>query len=136
MLGELALVGYRKANSSACEVIFQCTNYRNTYLNWELSLNAQFSHISLNTLRHTEGTIVIDHIGPHPVKYEMISTNTTFIRATVTMDPAELDGATIVCNGITMTLSSSISSKLCLCSKQRVKMTLTVMKQKYNQELL
>ena len=135
MLGELALVGYRKVNCSACEVIYQCTNYGSTYLNWELSLNGQFSHISMNILRNPEGSILIDYIGPHPVKYEVISTNTTFIRATLTMDPVELDGAIIKCNIFTLTLSSYISSKLSLYSKQRVRMTLT-MKQKYNQELL
>ena len=80
-------------------------------------LNRQNSHINLNTQRHLEGTILIYRIGLHPVKYEVISANTTFVRTTVTMDPVELDGATIVCNGITMTLSSFISSKLSLCSK-------------------
>ena len=136
MSGELAFVGYRKVNCCACEVIYQCTNYGNTYANWYLSLNHQNSLISLNTQRQPEGTILIDRIGSHPVKYEVISANTTFIRTTLTMDPVELDGATIVCNGITMTLSSFISSKLSLCSEQCVKMTLTIMKQKYNQELL
>ena len=105
------MVGYRKVNCSACEVIYQCTNYRITYLNWELSLNGQFSYISLNTQRHPEGTIIIDRIGSHPVKYEVISANTTFIRATATLDPVELNGTTISCNTITMTVSSSVSSK-------------------------
>ena len=100
------MVGYRKVNCSACEVIYQCTNYRSTYLNWELSLNGQSSHISLNTQRHPEGTILIDVIGPHPVKYEVISANTTFIRATVTMDPVELNGTTISCNTKKITISS------------------------------
>ena len=130
------MVGYRKVNCSACEVIYQCTNYRSTYANWELLLNSQRSLFSLNTHRHPEGTIIMDHVGPYSVKYEVISANTTFIRATVTMDPVELEGATITCNIFTMTLSSFISSKLSLCSIQRVKMTLTTMKQKYNQELL
>ena len=113
MLGELALVGYRKVDCSTCEVIYQCTNYRSNYLNWELSLNGQFSHISLNTQRHPEGTIIIDHIGSHPVKYEVISANTTFIRATVTMNPVELNGTIITCNSITMTLVIFDTSKLC-----------------------
>ena len=113
MLGELALVGYRKVNCCVCEVIYQCTNYRSTYLNWGLSLNVDFSHISLNTQRHPEGTIIIDHIGPHPVKYDVISANKTFIRATVTMDPVEVNGTIISCNSVTMTLSAFIASKLC-----------------------
>ena len=53
----------------------------------------------------------MDHVGPHPVKYEVVSANTTFMRATVTMDPIKLNDTTIVCNGITMMSSSSISSK-------------------------
>ena len=113
MLGELALVGYRKVNCSACEVIYQCANYRSTYLNWELSLNHQNSHFNLNSYRHSEGTIIIDHIGQHPVKYEVISANTTFIRATVTMDPVELNGTIISCNRVTMTLLIFDTSKLC-----------------------
>ena len=105
------MVGYRKVNCSSCEVIYQCTNYRSSYLNWELSLNGQFSHISLNTQRLPEGTIVIDCIGPHPVKYEVILANTTFIRATLTMDPVELNGTIISCNIMTMNVSISIPSK-------------------------
>ena len=112
MLGELALVGYRKVNDSACEVIYQCTNYRSTYANWELLLNGKSSPFSLNTYRHPEGTIITDHVGSHPVKFEVISANTTFIRATVTMNSVELSGTLIVCNGNTLTLSSFISSKL------------------------
>ena len=114
MLGELALVGYRKVNCSACEVIYQCTNYRSTYLNWELLLNSNSAPFSLNTHWHPEGTIIISHVGPHPVKYEVISANTTFVRATVTMDPVELNGTTIICNGITTTLSTLLSSKCML----------------------
>ena len=117
MLGELALVGYRKVNGSACEVIYQCTNYRSTYLNWDLSLNGQFSHIALNTQRNPEGTVIIYHIGSHPVKYEVILANTTFIRATVTMDPVEFNGTVIICNGFTMTLSVFITSKLCCLTR-------------------
>ena len=105
------MVGYKKVNCSTCVVIYQCTNYRSTYLNWELSLNGRFSSISLNAQRNQEGTIIIDHVGPHPVKYEVISANNTFIRATLTMDPADLNGTIIICNGITMTVSSAISSK-------------------------
>ena len=111
LLGILVLIGLNKVNCQACEVQYQCTNFRRTYLNLELSLNYQFSHISLNTLRHPEGTIIIDHIGSHPVKYEVISANTTFIRATVTMNPVELNGTIISCNGITMNVSISIPSK-------------------------
>ena len=85
--------------------------YGSTYVNWELSLNRQTSHVSLNSLRHAIGTTIIYHIGPHPVKYEVISANTTFMRATVTMDPIKLNGTTIVCNRITIMSSSSISSK-------------------------
>ena len=113
MLGELALVGFKKVNCSTCEVIYQCTNYGSTFLNWELSLNVQYSHISLNAQMHPEGTILIDHIGPHPVKYEVILANTTFIRATVTMDPVELNGTIIKCNNIAKTLSTFNTSKLC-----------------------
>ena len=111
MLGELALVGYRKVNCSACEVIYQCTNYRSTYANWELLLNSKSSVFSLNTHRHPEGTIIMDHVGPYSLKYEVISANTTFIRATLTMDPVELNGTIISCNSITTTLTSSIPSK-------------------------
>ena len=114
MLGELALIGYRKVNCSTCEVIYQCTNYRSTYLNWELLLNGKSSPLSLNTQRHTEGTIIVDHVGPHPVKYEVLSANHTFIRATVTMDPVEHNGTIIKCSGITTTLSTLISSKCML----------------------
>ena len=118
MLGELALVGYRKVNCSSCEVIYQCTNYRSIFLNWDVSLNGQHSHYSLNIQSNLEGKI--DYIGSHPVKYEVISANTTFIRATVTMEPVELNGATIVCNGKYMTLSSSISSKFVFGIKHQV----------------
>ena len=110
MLGELALVGYRKVDCSTCEVIYQCTNYRSTYLNWQPSLNVQFSYISQ---WHPEGTIIIDRIGSHPVKYEVISANTTLIRATVIMDPVELNGTIISCNRVTMTLLIFDTSKLC-----------------------
>ena len=105
------MVGYRKVNCSASEVIYQCTNYRSTYLNCELSLNGQNSILSLNTQRQPEGTIIIDHIGSHPVKYEVISANTTFIRATLTMDPVDLNGTTISCNTISVTLKTSSSRK-------------------------
>ena len=111
------MVGYRKDNCSTCVVIYQCTNYRSTFLNWELalyglSLYGDFSHVGLNTLRHPGGTIIIDRIASYPVKYEVISANSTFISAIVTMDPAQLNGTIISCNKITMTVSSSISSKV------------------------
>ena len=45
------------------------------------------------------------------MKYEVISANTTFIRATVNMDPVELNGTTISCNNIATTLTISSSGK-------------------------
>ena len=95
------MVGYRKVHCSDSEVIYQCTNYKNNFLNWELALNGQNKYFSLNTQRHSEGVIVIQAFGAHSVKYEVISANNTLIRATVTMDAVELNGTIITCNGIT-----------------------------------
>ena len=108
------MVGYRKVNCSASEVIYQCTNYKSSFLNWELALNGQNSYFSLNTQRNSEGVIVIQAFGTHSVKYEVISANNTLFRATVTMDAVELNGTIIICNGITKTLLISISCKLIL----------------------
>ena len=65
--------------------------------------------ISINRFDHPEGTIVRDQIGSTPIVFTVISANTSFISATLTiLNPISLNGTRIRCNMDTLLLKITL----------------------------
>lgn len=94
-------------NCSNDTAVFQCTNYRSTFLNWEfLTPKGENSFIGLNSVRHPNGTVLFAKFCSSSLKYTIISANTSFIRATATiLDPISVNGTRVTCNADSVVLT-------------------------------
>ena len=70
--------------------------------------------ISINRLSYPEGTILRDQIGSTPIVFTVISANTSFISATLTiLNPISLNGTSIRCNMDTLLLNITLGKLPC-----------------------
>ena len=70
--------------------------------------------ISINRFSHPEGTILSDQIGSTPIVFTVISANTSFISATLTiLNPIPLNGTRIRCNMDTLLLKITLGKLPC-----------------------
>ena len=64
-LGELTLLGHNTLTALPVRFYTNVPILRKTFFVWDISLNGQYSHINLIS---QEGTVIIDHVGPHLMK--------------------------------------------------------------------
>ena len=70
--------------------------------------------ISINRFDHPEGTILRNQIGSTPIVFTVISANTSFISATLTiLNPISLNGTSIKCNMDTLLFKITLGKLPC-----------------------
>ena len=99
-----------KGSEGVCfddSAIFACTNFGQTYLNWEIvpPNYGKSSFPSFNSYWHPANFTRRDQAGSSTVVYKVISSNTSFNSVTATiLSPASINGSRVTCNGRTLWL--------------------------------